>query len=226
MTFLERIRIYEINMILNNPCFTPGVKVLEIGAGAGWQAKVLSEKGFEVYAIDIEGSNYKDVQIYPVSFYDGRDIPFSDNSFDIVYSSNVLEHVFDIDHTISEIKRVLKPGGTSIHLMPSVSWRVLTCLTSLLSINSLINLAVLAIKKGKIFPRHGERGNSISEIFFFSKYYWKKKFSKQSWAFFKVKPSGVLYSGYFWAGEKISIKSRILIAKILGSSCNIYITNK
>jgi len=41
-------------------------------------------------------------------FYDGVKMPFSDNSFDSVFSSEVLEHVYDVDHYLSEIHRVLK----------------------------------------------------------------------------------------------------------------------
>ena len=38
-------------------------------------------------------------------------IPFEDNFFDVVSAFNSLDHVADVHATISEIKRVLKPGG-------------------------------------------------------------------------------------------------------------------
>ena len=46
-------------------------------------------------------------------------LPFEDNRFDYVISSQVLEHVMDYDATFGEIRRVLKPGGISLHTFPS-----------------------------------------------------------------------------------------------------------
>ena len=43
-------------------------------------------------------------------------LPFEDNTFDHVHSSGVLHHVADLPRSLSEIKRVLKPGGTG-HVM-------------------------------------------------------------------------------------------------------------
>ncbi len=44
-------------------------------------------------------------------FYDGKTIPFEANHFDSVFSSEVLEHVFNPDEILKEINRVLKSGG-------------------------------------------------------------------------------------------------------------------
>jgi len=53
-----------------------------------------------------------------------EDIPFKDNYFDVVCSFNSLDHVEDIEKTISEIKRIIKPGGiflliVDVHLYPT-----------------------------------------------------------------------------------------------------------
>ncbi len=45
----------------------------------------------------------------------GEDLPFADESFDIVYCSDVLEHVNDLEKVISEISRVLKPNGVFLY---------------------------------------------------------------------------------------------------------------
>ena len=45
-------------------------------------------------------------------------LSFPDNSFNIIISSDVLEHVSDIGKALSEIKRVLKPGGYHIFTIP------------------------------------------------------------------------------------------------------------
>ncbi len=53
----------------------------------------------------------------------GEDIPFESNSFDIVYSTSVLEHVKNPEQVISESIRVLKPGGLLQFVVPNYgSW--------------------------------------------------------------------------------------------------------
>ncbi len=53
-------------------------------------------------------------------------IPFDDNSFDYVFSNQVLEHVQNYPEALSEIYRVLKPGGSSLHFFPS-KYRPVEC---------------------------------------------------------------------------------------------------
>ena len=121
---LRNIRIYELTKVM--PLMPKGSYVLEVGAGAGWQASLLSQKGFSVEAIDIKQSGYNKYRVWPVQHYDGIHIPFGDDSFDVVFSSNVLEHVPHIEKLQSEIRRVLKPGGIAIHILPTGTWRFWT----------------------------------------------------------------------------------------------------
>ena len=118
---LKRIREYELELVI--PLMPPGSSVLEIGAGAGWQSKLLAEYGLGVEAIDVEDSRYESQRIWPVLIYDGENIPFPDSHFDVVFSSNVLEHIKQVDQFLDEIKRVLKPDGIAVHIVPSTSWR-------------------------------------------------------------------------------------------------------
>lgn len=52
--------------------------------------------------------------------YDGSRFPFADSTFDSVFCSQVLEHVFETDTFLSEIARVLKPGGRFLFTVPFV----------------------------------------------------------------------------------------------------------
>jgi SAM-dependent methyltransferase len=124
---LELIRKFEANRILDQ--FPAGQKVLEIGGGTGEQARFLSEAGVNIVSIDLESSNYSDHRVFPVLNYDGKHIPFNNAEFDIVYSSNVLEHVTDLEQLSKEVIRVLKPGGVCIHVMPTATWRFWTAVT-------------------------------------------------------------------------------------------------
>jgi SAM-dependent methyltransferase len=53
-------------------------------------------------------------------FYDGTKIPFEENYFDSVLSSEVFEHVFELDATLKEIARVMKSGGKILITCPFV----------------------------------------------------------------------------------------------------------
>lgn len=123
--FLEAIRIAELSRIkgLLEEMVPAGAKILEIGAGTGWQSRALAACGYSVAAIDVPGSNHRHARIWPIVDFDGRIIPFPDDSFDVVYSSNVLEHVEDIEMLNREIARVLRRGGTAIHYVPTSAWR-------------------------------------------------------------------------------------------------------
>lgn len=59
---------------------------------------------------------YKKVNIY----YDGIITPFDDNYFDAALATQCFEHIYNINHIVWEIKRVLKPNGTLIITLPLV----------------------------------------------------------------------------------------------------------
>jgi SAM-dependent methyltransferase len=125
--FLNQIREQEL-AVAGAHFSHPKGRLLEIGAGTGAQARVLSQCGFEVHAIEIAGSIYEADQVFPVAIYDGTTLPFADASFDIVFSSHVLVHIPAPDAFQQEILRVLKPGGQVVHILPTTSWRFWTCL--------------------------------------------------------------------------------------------------
>ena len=58
----------------------------------------------------------------PDVFYDGDTFPFADNHFDSVIATEVLEHVFNPNDFLSEIHRVLKPGGFLLLTTP-LMWK-------------------------------------------------------------------------------------------------------
>lgn len=108
------------------------VRVLDYGCGAGQIVQALRENGIDAYGCDVffEGADYSalfDTPLYRQSMRrieaDGR-IPFDDDSFDFIVSNQVMEHVQDIDRVLSEMRRVLKPGGKVLSLFPDKDvWR-------------------------------------------------------------------------------------------------------
>jgi len=91
-------------------------RLLEIGGGNGLQAKCLVELGFDVVSIDPQP---RQPSHFPVKEGDSANLVFDDKNFDVIFSSNVLEHVVDLDKAFSEMKRVIKDGGIMIHTMPT-----------------------------------------------------------------------------------------------------------
>lgn len=126
---LHTIRLHEINKTLDILAgYTQSGRLLEIGAGTGFQSKLFSEHGYSVEAVDLENSDYSADLVYPVTFYDGETLPFENDSFDILFSSNVLEHIVQLESFQTEMARVLKRDGVAIHILPSGSWRFWTTL--------------------------------------------------------------------------------------------------
>ena len=53
-------------------------------------------------------------------FYDGKKFPFENESFDSAVANQVFEHVFNPDNFLTELHRILKPGGMLLMTMPFV----------------------------------------------------------------------------------------------------------
>ena len=118
---LKAIRDYELDLV--QALMPLGGRILEVGSGAGWQAQRLADQGRSIVALDVPTSNYTHVRAYPPVLYDGERIPIAGDTFDVVFSSNVLEHVDNLIFLSAELRRVLKPGGLAIHVLPTPSWR-------------------------------------------------------------------------------------------------------
>lgn len=79
-------------------------KVLDLGAGPCWVTSLLREEQFNVIPLDIEDLSIIDG--IGSNVYDGRNIPYSDNEFDVALILTVLHHVKDPINLLKEVKRV------------------------------------------------------------------------------------------------------------------------
>jgi len=68
--------------------------------------------------VDIEVSGHSHANSEIDVFYDGKTIPFPDNYFDSAFSSEVIEHIFNPDEILPEIRRVLKPNALALFTFP------------------------------------------------------------------------------------------------------------
>ena len=87
MQALWRVRKYELNIALGyfppvsetQPC-----KVLELGSGTGQQAQYLTERGYNVLALDLPSSSYREARVFDIQEYDGENLPANNNIFERV----------------------------------------------------------------------------------------------------------------------------------------------
>jgi len=97
-------------------------KILDVGCGDGFISEEFVGKG-DVYGVDISEKRLKVARekgIKAIRADLETGIPFRASSFDLVIASEVLEHIFDTDFLIEEIRRVLKPNGHLIVSVPNV----------------------------------------------------------------------------------------------------------
>jgi SAM-dependent methyltransferase len=95
-----------------------GETILDLGCGQGRMVEAFRRRGLAA-----SGCDYAD-RLGPPPGNDGLKViagdpyhlPFPDRSFDYVVSWQVFEHVMDLDPVLREIRRVLAPGGVSLHI--------------------------------------------------------------------------------------------------------------
>ncbi|MFL0804936.1 MAG: class I SAM-dependent methyltransferase [Agarilytica sp.] len=108
--------MYRRQALLRNG-LKEGMKVLDVGAGTGvvsWLAQeIVGEKGF-VAALDPSKGMLGEAQKLGVEHATqglGEELPFPDDTFDMLTMGFALRHVADLTRAFEEYKRVLKPGG-------------------------------------------------------------------------------------------------------------------
>jgi SAM-dependent methyltransferase len=72
----------------------------------------------EYVGLDLEQTGHDHRNSKVDVFYDGKHIPFPDESFDALFCGEVLEHVFDPERVLPEIRRVLKRDATALLTVP------------------------------------------------------------------------------------------------------------
>lgn len=94
-------------------------KMMDFGCGSKPYQSLFTHVS-EYIGVDYESASQshsdEDIDVY----YDGSKIPFAENTFDSILSTEVFEHVFNLDVVLNELHRVLKPSGKMLFTCPFV----------------------------------------------------------------------------------------------------------
>lgn len=106
-----------------NRCLGPlkdklaGKSVLEAGCGAGRFTEILLQKGANLVssdmssAVEVNAENFPITEKHTVIQADINDMPYADNTFDVVVCLGVIQHTPDPEQTIKSLYELVKPGG-------------------------------------------------------------------------------------------------------------------
>lgn len=253
LDFVRALRQAEVELAVKEIAARKpaGSSIVEIGGGGGWQARMLADAGYAVRSFDIAGSEYAAHRVFPIEDYDGHRVPAPDAAFDVVFSSNVLEHIPHLRAFQAELHRVLKPDGIAVHLLPTASWRVWTSLshypwlaeaaakvarakvggaravdTEVVARAAQRRSVAQLVSLVLLSPRHGETGNVVSEVWHFSRHRWTPMFEETGWRILKRGSNGLFYTGYSVLGPWLGLAARRNLSRVLGASCHLYVLEK
>jgi SAM-dependent methyltransferase len=110
--------------------FAAGKVVLDLGCNNGYGSAVLGGACSQVVALDVSPAAIADAKErfgnrrIDFRVYDGLNIPFDGQSFDMVASFQVIEHLEDTVPYLTEIARVLRPPGVALFTTPNAAIRL------------------------------------------------------------------------------------------------------
>ncbi len=135
-----KLRAQELSLLFDFINIGKVEKMLEIGCGNAIGSVLFSDRVDKIVATDLPiynlathtvGLNYAERLIRSININNisllacqAEELPFADESFDLVFSAFVLEHVNSKKRTVNEIKRVLKKNGLAIAMVPNFMERL------------------------------------------------------------------------------------------------------
>ena len=97
----------------------PGQRLLEVGSGRGHLVKRLADDGVDIVGVDANPHAVSHAVTDRLRHMPAERLDFADDSFDLVASFHMIEHVEDLEATLGEMARVLRPGGRLLLVYPA-----------------------------------------------------------------------------------------------------------
>ncbi len=97
----------------------PGDRVLEVGCGQGHLTTRLADRGVDVVGIDANPNAPEVSGSERVLCMRAESLEFPDDEFDAIVSVHAIEHIPGLEQAVSEMARVLKPGGQALFIYPA-----------------------------------------------------------------------------------------------------------
>ena len=117
---INPVQIIRYGLFKKIKKFAPQIKgsVLDFGCGSKLYENLFINSD-EYIGCDVEKSGYDHSNSKIDYFFDGKNLPFGDGTFDAVVSFEVFQHVFNLPEALKEINRVTKDSGTLLISIPS-----------------------------------------------------------------------------------------------------------
>jgi ubiquinone/menaquinone biosynthesis C-methylase UbiE len=212
---LHTLRKKEINIIFCQVIPKAFNNMLELGCGDGFQTQLLIKYAQRITAADFEPKRFTAEVGQNISFKqcDAEELGkcFENKSFDVIYSSSLLEHLQDPAEALRSISLVLKDEGVTIHCMPNSLWKLsqivlfypnlfILLLSKILKIFNVKSEKPAAVSKSfdnnpktvksrtsMLIPHpHGAYPSNMAEFSAFSKRRWLKEFQDAGFDVIKV----------------------------------------
>ena len=200
---------------------------LELGGGDGYQSSILSRYVQRLVCTDYDKHRLQRQAPPPASYVicDAESVGnlFRENTFDFVFSSNLLEHLPNPETALAGIHRVLRQDGITIHVLPSVFWKL--CQILLFNPNRLVmhierlfagrqtpapisrlgnnpKVHRTARRRWLLPPPHGVSNGTIRELFAFRRSRWKRLLERSRFTVVQIM-RGPVASGYGFGLDRI-----------------------
>jgi len=198
------LRRREVEAVLRDVPDDVFEDVLELGAGDGAQSRLIAHSARMVLCTDLNEERLV-LDPHPKITYgicDAEDMPYEAARFDLIYSSNVFEHLPHPDRALSELHRVLRDDGVMVHVIPNRFWKLLqlalfypTQVVTAAEIvlpgrparknearpsrgNNLSSDGPSFLRRNIWPPVHGEYTGHVSEFMGMGGTFWKRKFEE------------------------------------------------
>ena len=125
--WLPFLRKFEIDKVLDGFEKDHFDKALELGCGSGKYSKHLAYYCKKLIAMEFNKDRLTEQSDDKTTFIvgDAQDLSrFGDGEMDLIFSSNLIEHLPDIDRCLAECRRVIKPERLITHTVPNRTWKL------------------------------------------------------------------------------------------------------